>query len=386
MEEYTQRLGEAFVSEMEWTTPEALAEAGYVVLAPGPEHQRRFLERLAPEHGGTRSVRPDALVDAAALEPWIDSAVDATELHSIGVAGEHRDMLWAFHYELIEPVRMLVWVPTPDGWRWATVRTDTWQERMLQLVRAMVSEGFGRALDELVRHLRLDELGLVRQDGAEPLFVAEGPFDAIVNRHAARGRDILHFASVGGFAVTTAERALPPGADRFAELGGFRREIARHAMCRLLESAEIAIGEHRDGVLALLDDRRSCEAYREVSRSFAGSGEERLRALVKALGGRLDGIDEFKLLNKLRHCWTHRSATADQRLFADLGRSGKQEAKLTWAGVVLEVRQGDEVIVDEQHVRATYDLLTGVIAGLMDMIREYVGRLGVPSHSGLPTS
>jgi hypothetical protein len=372
--DFQQRLADGFIRDLEWTTPEALAEAGYVVMAPGAEHSRRWLEHVAPEEeAGRRLVRSNPIDDPKALEMWFDTAIEPTDLRSICVPGERRDLMWAVHSELNGPDRMLLWLETPEGWQWATVRLDTWGERIQQVMRAKVPAAVVPVMEAVARHLKLEDLGLVRDEGAVLPLVPAGPFDLIATRHAARAYDIEHFASVGAFAASTVERALPEAGGAFAELERFQSEIARHAICRLLESAEIAIGEARAALIAALWDVRWREAYDAVSRSRGESGEERLREMMKAIAGRIDGIAEFAHLNKLRHGWTHRSSIADPRLFADLGRNGKEMEALAWSGVALELRLGEEVVVDQRHVTATCRLVTRLVDGLAGVVAARLG-------------
>lgn len=152
-----------------------------------------------------------------------------------------------------------------------------------------------------------------------------------------------------------------------------------------MESAEIAIGEIRTELIPALWDASWREAYDAVSRSRGDSGEERARDMLKALGGRPDGIDEFSRLNKLRHGWTHRSAVADARLFQDLGRNGKADEKLAWSGVELEVRLGNEVVVDQRHVTATCRLVTRLVDTLAEEVAVRLGSRAVGPGAGPPT-
>lgn len=383
--DFQERLGEGFVNALEWTTPEALAAAGYVVTAPRAEHHARWVDHVAPEaDDGRRVVRGNPIDDPVAVGLLFETAMDPIDLHAICMPGEQRELMWAVHCELNGPDLMLLWLPTPTGWRWATVRLDTWGEVVHQVMWARVPAAVLPVMEAVIRHLRLEEVGFVRDGGAALPLAPPGPFELIATRHAARAYDVEHFASVGAFAAATVEGALPGGAGGFAELGGFRREIARHAICRLLESAEIAIGEVRNALVPALWDARWRDAYDVVMRSRGESGEERLREMMKAVGGRLDGIDEFARLNKLRHGWTHRGATADARLFVDLGRNGKESAALAWGGVEVEVRLGEEIVVDQRHVTATCRLVICLVDALAAEVVATLGSRAVGPDSGPP--
>lgn len=158
--EFQEELGRRFMGQLEWTTPEELGERGYVVLVPGPDHNARWLEHMAPSHGqGRRVFNPEGLESEEAAAIMLDSAIEAVALREICVPGEKRDMMWAVHCELTSPNLIVLWLETPEGWRWGTVSLDSWGEQLQEAMRSRMPATVLPLMDSLIRHLCLEELG-----------------------------------------------------------------------------------------------------------------------------------------------------------------------------------------------------------------------------------
>jgi hypothetical protein len=364
-------LGRRFLGSLIEVTPEDLAELGYGVIAPTAEQHAEWLQRFAPARDDGRHVVTATALEGPESEAIVfDAEIPVIQLHELGVPGQKLDQMVAFSRDGTRPALLLYWRESNHGFAWAALPVDSWQEQMREVLQTHMPAGANRPISSIIRHLKLEEIGfdVKRLEGniLPGQSAPDRPFEGILARHAERAFDIEHFASVGAFAASTAEGALlGPGGAGFAELDAFGREIARHAICRLLESTEIAIGELRTALISALWDARWRKAHDDVSRARGESGEERIREMLKATKGQLAEVDTFAHLNKLRHGWTHRSAKADARLFTDLGRQGKDFGPLTWCGVTLDLRRDEEVVVDQRHVRATCRLVTRLLDALV---------------------
>lgn len=69
-------------------TPEELYERGYVVLAPGPEHNARWREHMAPPQGeGRRVVNAEGFDSPEVWAILLDSTIEAEALREICIPG-----------------------------------------------------------------------------------------------------------------------------------------------------------------------------------------------------------------------------------------------------------------------------------------------------------